>query len=125
LKNNKSTNKGFTFLEVLTAILIMSVALVPILSWVPVSLRMKKKAENKMFAIFLAQGRLEELRIAVLNNFSSDYDASNIVFPAPYQNFRYTITDSADAGLKTLSVTVWSMDEPNDKVILYTNIALR
>ncbi len=125
MKNNKRANKGLTFLEVLTAILIMSVALVPILSWVPVSLRTKKKAENKMFAIFLAQSKLEELRIAALNNFSADYDASSVVFPAPYQNFRYTITDSADVGLKTLSVTVWSADEPNDKVILYTNIALR
>ncbi len=125
MKNKKSSNKGFTFLEVLAAILIMSAALVPILSWVPVSLQTKKKAENKMVAIFLAQSKFEELRIAALSNFTTDYDAANVAFPAPYQNFRYTITDDANVNLKTVSVRVWDKDQPNDKIIFYTRIAPR
>ena len=125
MKNYSRTNKGFTFLELLAAILIMSVALVPILSWVPVSLQTKRKAENKMIAIFLAQSKLEELRLAVLNNFSADYDAANVAFTSPYQDFRYTITDNANTNLKTVSIRVWNKNEPSDKVIFYTRLAPR
>ncbi len=116
--------RGFTFLEVLAALIILSVALIPIISWVPLSLQTKRSAEHKTTAIFLAQSKTEELRYRIIANFTPNYTNSS-AFPSPYQDFRYNVTDNLDANLKTISVKVWHIEKPQDETIFYTQVARR
>lgn len=122
----RSYKRGFTFLEVLAALVIMSVALVPIMIWVPVSLQTKLKSERKTTAIFLAQSKIEELRFRIIQNYSGDYyNADPNAFDPPYQDFRYTATGDSNPELKTISVKVWHIENPKDETAFYTQIARR
>lgn len=116
--------KGFTFLEVLLASIILSVALVPIMTWVPVSIQTKLKAERKTTAIFLCQSKVEQLRYRIINDFNYAADNSG-TFSAPYQDFSYTVTYSVENNLKKISVTVWHIENPHDETTFYAQIARR
>jgi len=73
----------------------------------------------------VAQGKIEELRTAILNNFALDYNLDASTLNPPYQNFRYSITDDLNNNLKTISVKVWHIENPQDETIFYTQIARR
>lgn len=115
---------GYTFLEVLMALTILSVALIPIMAWVPTSIQTKLQTERKTMAIFLAQSKVEELHYRAINNFTN-YSEGPLPFNSPYQNFSYTITDDVDSSLKTISVRVWHIEKPDDTTVFYTQIAKR
>ena len=117
---------GFTYLEVLAALVILSVALIPILTWVPTSIQTKLKTERKTTAIFLAQEKLEELRYKIINNFGVDYTvaAPNPFYP-PYQDFSYTVNDNFNSNIKTISVKVWHIEKPDDDTTFYTQVTKR
>lgn len=116
---------GFTFLEVLATLVILSVALIPILTWVPLGIQSKIKAEQKTAAIFLCQAKLEDLHYQIIKNFTADYSQYNLSFGFPYQDFRYTVTDDLNSNLKTLSVEVWHAENPEDETVFYTQVARR
>jgi len=124
LKRCLKVNKGFTFLEVLLASVILSVALVPIMRWVPTSIQTKLKAERKTTAIFLCQSKVEQLRYRIINdfNYAADNDGA---FNSPYQNFNYAVTYSVENNLKKISVKVWHIENPQDETVFYTQIARR
>lgn len=117
--------KGFTFLEVLVSLVILSAALIPILVWVPVSIQTRLQAERKTTAIFLCQGKIEELRYKIIKNFDNNYNATSLSFNPPYQNYNYTVTDNLDSALKTISAKVWHIEKPQDETIFYTQISKR
>lgn len=116
---------GFTFLEVLAALVILSAALIPILTWVPVSIQSKLQAERKTTSIFLCQSKLEEVRYKVIKNFVNNYNAASLSFNSPYQNYKYTVSDNLDSNLKTISVKSWHIEKPQDETIFYTQISRR
>ena len=117
-------NKGFTFLEVLLASIILSVALVPIMTWVPVSIQTKLKAERKTTAIFLCQSKVEQLRYRIIKDFNYAADNSG-TFSAPYQDFNYAVTYAVENNLKKISLKVWHIENPQDETTFYTQIARR
>ena len=117
-------NKGFTFLEVLLASIILSVALLPIMTWVPVSIQTKLKAERKTTAIFLCQSKIEELRYKIIKDFNYAADNGGF-FISPYENFSYTVTYSVENNLKKISLKVWHIENPQDETTFYTQIARR
>ncbi len=117
--------RGFTFLEVLAALVILSTALIPILTWVPVSIQSKLQAERKTTAIFLCQSKLEEVRYKTIKNFINNYNVGSVSFNPPYQDYRYTVNDNLDVNLKTISVKSWHIEKPQDETILYTQISRR
>jgi len=125
LKKKISKFYGFTLLEVLAALMILSVALIPIIAWVPASIQAKLKVERKTIAIFLCQAKIEELRPGIINNFNADYQVDAAAFVAPYQNFRYSVTDNLNPDLKTISVKVWHIENTQDETVFYTQIAGR
>jgi len=126
LRRYLKAKTGVSFLEVLAALIILSVALVPIMTWVPTSIQTKVKSERKTTAIFLAQGKIEELRCQIIGNFTQDRNPPQpVAFPNPYQNFSYTVSDDLNPNLKTISVRVWHIEKPNDETILYTKITKR
>ena len=126
MKKYLKSKTGFSFVEVLAALVILSVALIPIMLWVPTSIQTKLQTERKTTAIFLCQSKIEELRYKIIKNFSVDYDQVSAPFNSPYQNFRYTVTDnSAGTYLKTISVSVWHTETPGNATIFYTQVASR
>ena len=117
---------GFTYIEVLAALVILSVALIPILTWVPTSIQTKLKTERKTTAIFLAQEKLEELRHKIINNFGVDYTVvTPNPFDPPYQDFSYTVNDNFNTNIKTISVKVWHIEKPDDDTTFYTQVTKR
>ena len=117
--------RGFTLIELIATLVILSIALLPLLNWLPLSIQTRLKAERKTKAIFLAQGKLEELRTKIINNFDQDYNLDLLAFNPPYQNFRYSITDDLNNNLKTISLKAWHIENPQDETIFYTQIARR
>jgi len=119
-------NKGFTFLEVLAALVILSVALIPLLTWVPTSISTKIKTESYTTAMFLCQGKMEELRFKLITNFVDESDSGG-AFTPPFDDFSYSVTydTSLHPYLKQLSVEVWHNDSPEDETVLDTYIAQR
>ena len=85
----------------------------------------KRKSEQQTVAVFLAQSKAEELRQNIIRDFSADYNANDVAFGTPYQDFRYTITDNRSPTLKDLSVKVWHIEYPDEEIIFYTQAALR
>ncbi len=126
MKRYLKLKTGVSFLEVLAALIILSVALVPVMTWVPTSIQTKLKAERKTSAIFLAQGKMEELRSQIIGNFTQDRNTPQpVAFPNPYQNFSYLVSDDLNPDLKTISARVWHIEKPDDETILYTKITKR
>ncbi|MFH0877014.1 MAG: type II secretion system protein [Candidatus Omnitrophota bacterium] len=125
MKRFPDCQKGFTFLEILAALVILSVALVPIMTWMPVNIQTRLAAEQRTTAIFLAQGLMEQLRYQIINNFTTPRNVTSQNFASPYQNYAYSVTDNQDANLKTISASVWHSEKPNAKTVFYTQVARR
>jgi len=125
LKRSLKPKKGFSFLEVLAALVILSAALIPIMLWVPTAFQSKLQTERKTTAIFLAQSKIEELHYRIIKNFSFNYNVTSSAFSSPYENYYYTVTDDLNSSLKTISVTVWHTEKPDDPTTFYTQIAKR
>ena len=117
--------RGFTFLEVLAALVILSVALIPIMAWVPTSIATKLKTERGTSASFLCQSKIEELHYKLINNFTADYNAVSVPFDSPFQDYSYAVFVDSSNTLKIVSVSVWHSETPLKKIIYYTKVANR
>jgi len=103
---------GFSFLEILLTISIMSIALVPIMRIMPEGMVAGTRLDRSTKSIILAQGKMEEVRSQVLSTsatygFDKDYNEPGTAFPSPDQRFKYTVSDNLGADVKELSVVVW------------------
>jgi prepilin-type N-terminal cleavage/methylation domain-containing protein len=112
--------KGFTYLELLAAIVIMAVALVPIMQVMPEGMMAVTRVERLTRAGLLAQSKMDEVRSQILGTnpsygFSNDYTESATAFPAPDDDYMYTVADDQGSDIKILNVTVW-FDEDGDSV---------
>ena len=125
MKKSLKQKSAFTFVETLAALVILSIALVPILAWLPTSIQTKLQVERKTTAIFLAQRKLEELRFKIIKNFNSDYNEDSVSYDSPFQDFRYTLTDNLGTSIKTISAKVWNIEKPEDDETFITQVAKR
>jgi prepilin-type N-terminal cleavage/methylation domain-containing protein len=112
--------RGFTYLELLAAIAIMALALLPIMRLLPEGMKAASRVERLTRSALLAQDKMDEVRSRVLSTnliygFNQDYNESATAFPAPDDDYKYTVTDNQAANIKTLNVTVW-FDEDGDNV---------
>lgn len=118
-----SNRPGFTYLEILATILIMTIALIPIMRIMPEGMKATKRVERLTQAGFLAQQKMENVRRAI---FDPDYDFDNInssegttAFASPFGSYKYVVTDNQGAGIKELNVTVWFDENDNDIIDTY------
>jgi len=116
--------QGLTLVEVLVAIIIIGVALVPMMSIFTAGLFTYSRAGADTLAINLARGIMEEEVMA------KPYDAVLSVPAAPYQGFSFhteIIVEVIDAErrLKEVLVAVWPSDNPEDRTELVTLISGR
>ena len=119
--------KGFTLIEVIGSILIMTMALVPAMQLIPAILKTRMKIEYNSNIVFLAENKMEEVKDRILTNFDLEegYSEDPSTFPAPFEEYSYSVTDDMDTWLKTVSVSVWHSDEPGYTVTLSTQAAKR
>lgn len=123
---------GFTLLEILLTIIILSIALIPLMEMIPHALVLDKGIERETQAVFLAQQKLEEIKGKAIYDFSPDYSESATAFPSPHSAYKYTISDNLDTGIREIAVNVWydedddnTIDENEAEVELNTKIAER
>ena len=121
------SKKGFTLVEIVAAMAIMSVALVPMMRLVPGMIQSKVAVEQKTTALFLAEQKTEEIKQLLLNDFSTSVAAVETSFNAPHQDYRFTIAETSEiAGfLKNITVTTWHSNRSRGRVILNTQVADR
>lgn len=111
---------GFTLLEILMTMIIMTAALIPMMKLMPEGMRISRKIEQITQAGFLAQQKMEQVRLTILHsdfNFNAtSANESATSFALPFDSYKYTVVDDLAEGIKNLTVTVW-FDANNDSVI--------
>lgn len=118
--------EGFTFLEILVMVVVISVGLIGIMNWVPVAIQTKIKVEQRTGAILLAQGEMERAKRRVLSNefswtASGCNDESWTIDNVSGLNSICRETDN----LKIITVTAWHIENPGDITTFNTKVARR
>jgi len=131
-------NKGFTMIEVLLAITLIGIALIPIMQVMPQFYRTNRDMINENTLSFLAQQKIEEVKGKLSNpghfgdSITSSGSFSGFTGADSYQ---FSITgptiDGSRTNLKVVTVKVWygsvgsSYDAAKSKIQLKTKIASR
>src|SRR4030042_453498 len=117
---------GFSLLEILVALVVMSVGTLAIINWMPLALRTKTNLEKRTKALFLAQEKTEEIKSEAIANFNQDFNqTSEAIWPSPYNTFRWTASDDGGSNIKVISVTVWEIEDADNKITFDTKVAQR
>lgn len=104
-----SDKRGMTLIEVMVALFILALCIIPISSGLLVAKKQAESSEKGLQALGLAQGKLEEL----MNHDFADIEdvATAVDFPGPYAGYSYTVDVNNDttypATLKIIKVTVY------------------
>lgn len=109
-------NKGFTFIEAMVAILVLTLGLTAILQVFPVALGRERLSQMRSQAVFLAQAKVEQLSFQGYENIGvGDFSEPSLL--SPFEDFsrqtkiRYVDAAlnevGADQGLKKIEVRVW------------------
>ncbi len=122
LRNN---NSGFTLMEVLVAMLILSVGLLGTAALITGIINSNKLSNRISAATVLAQDKMEEIR-GVGYDDAEDEDGAedyNIIPNYPlYKRITDVVAGDPAAGMKKITVTVY-WDSDNHSVVLQTIIA--
>lgn len=118
-----SGEDGFTMIEVLGAIVILAITIVPMLGLFTIAPALHLHREYLTRAAFLAQVRTEEVRDNLINSFTSDFNKPNGAaddfpvsegFEPSDSGYRYIIIHDAGDELKDVTVRVWHDDNGNN-----------
>lgn len=111
LRNN---NSGFTLMEVLVAMLILSVGLLGMAALITGIINSNKLSNRISTATVLAQDKMEEVRRVGYSGMpaSNTTTEENTVIDYPlYKRVTFTEVANPDAGMKKITVTVyWDLD---------------
>jgi len=107
-------DRGFTLLELLFAIVILTITIVPLMLLLPQIMATNMNIEQTNRAGFLAQKKMEEMKTKSLTYFNWDYSESTATsFSSPDAEYMYTVADDYGLYVKQITVNVWH-DEDND-----------
>lgn len=110
-------NQGYSILEVIIASLILTVVLIPLVNMHAKIDNLTASAEKYNTALFLAQGKIEELK-AVPYDQVSELPQGEIIRPVftGYENYSYMVQiDEGQYGLKTITVTVFYQETGSER----------
>ena len=110
---------GYTLLEIIVAISILSIALIPLMEMLPSAMVLETQLERETKAAFLAQQKLEEVKGKALYNFDQDRSEAAAAFPSPDSHFKYTVSDDQGTEIKEIEVNVWHDENSNGKMDSY------
>ena len=116
-----NNNSGFTLIEVLVAMLILTVGLLGMAALITGIINSNKLSNRISTATVLAQDKMEDIKSVVYSNAVSETRA---FLPSPYDKYERKVTvldDSPDTNMKTVTVTVYW--ESSKSVILQTILA--
>jgi prepilin-type N-terminal cleavage/methylation domain-containing protein len=137
MNNNE---KGFTLVEVLLAVMLLGVALIPIMNLMPSMYSMNENMiiENKL--TFFAQDKLEEVKSLVIADISVDRNESSQPFPND-SSYRYNVIDDGgtdidsptdgNVDIKMITIQAWYGDSlstyvgAEHKIELKTKVSYR
>ncbi len=117
---NFKSQRGFTLLEVMIALAIISVALVTLLSLGTSSIRVHGRLQHTTQATLLAQQKMAEVEVGAEQGTLQPNDDEDF-FATPFADYRWHIayTDTPLATVKMVTVTVsWGTHEPHEGVDL-------
>lgn len=115
-----SLASGFTLLEIMIALAIVSIALVTLLSLCNRSIAVNDRLEKITRATLLAQDKMTEVEVLSQQS-GKDLENEEGVFDKPFDGFRWrtTFTDTPLPSIKQVTVTVlWGEEARNEKVDL-------
>jgi Tfp pilus assembly protein PilV len=106
---SKRNEQGYSILDTMMAGLILVVVLIPLVNLQPKIVNLTASAEKYNTAIFLAQGKIEEMKAMPYDRLSGELPRGENRFPFNgYENYIYTLKiDDEQYGLKTITVTVF------------------
>ena len=102
--------KGFTLIEIMIALVILVISIIPATMMLPRILRDNTSIALANRAVFLGQMKMEEVKTKALTFYiksSPGYNESATAFASPYNMFKFTVSDVYDNDIRTLIVTVW------------------
>ena len=124
MKLNKET--GFTLIEILLAITLLAIVIIPMLSFFGNSVKMTNYVDTREKALYLAQQTIETLKAAEFEDVNS-YNST--VSETGYQDFyKQVVVTSPEENLKDITVTIsWNQVDGKwqKSLLLQTRIAKR
>ncbi len=100
--NKISSPSGFTLIEVMIAMMILTVGLLGVAGVVTAVINGNKLSEGITMATTLAQDKLEEMKDTNYDSLGSNSDTQQSIYTRTWT----TTADSPAAGMKTIQVTV-------------------
>lgn len=122
----KERDNGFTLVEVLVAILILTVGLLGMASLTVAIIQGNKFSSDLTTATTLAQDKMEEIRRIRQISYLNIDDEAIAVCSSPYEEFkREVVVDENPPGMKTVTVTVYwgGASKEDHEVVLETILA--
>ena len=71
----KFTQKGFTLVEILAAVLILAGSIVPVMLYAADNLAISRRTEQKVKSTILAEAEMEKIKNTLRNSFDTDFTA--------------------------------------------------
>jgi general secretion pathway protein I len=102
--NMKRSRMGFTLIEVVVAVSLLAIAIVPILKALTIAYVTSSKVEQKTCSLIYAQSKLDEIRLRSVYNYDSTFAVSDTSFGNSYL---YKVSDTpAGSDLRMITVMV-------------------
>lgn len=129
-KSGTRRSDGFTLTEVIVAITLLVLGIIPVLKALTGSYIASKRIDYKTNSLFLAQEKLDDIRVRSINSYSTDFSENNTTLGNSYL---CDVSDSSvGSDLRDIVVTVGydvngdnSLDPDEELISLKTMIARR
>jgi len=121
------SKRGLTLAEIILAVMVMTLAIVPIMNMAPAILGTTTDVEEMTDTTFLVTRKMEEARGRVMNSFDSFNQGlhERSSFPEPYNDYSYSVDIDANPDIKVILAEAWHNDSADRKVQLATKVARR
>jgi general secretion pathway protein I len=119
-RQTRSTSRGFTLLEIMIALAIVSIAMISLLALANRSIAVHDRLQRITQATLLAQQKMVETEVSSRAGTLENADTEG-VFSDPYAAYRWQLTYSATPlpSVRMVTVTVlWGDEERNEMVDL-------